>query len=41
MLNRTGISVTKGSDGYYFVTQIFARKSPYPHEPMRRIGGVW
>lgn len=41
MLNRTGISVTKGSDGYYFVTQIFARKSPYPHEPMKRIGGHW
>ncbi len=27
--NRTGISIQRGADGYYFVTQIFGWKSPF------------
>jgi uncharacterized protein YkwD len=33
--NRTGISIQRGADGYYFVTQIFGWKSPYMLERSR------
>lgn len=39
MFNRTGISVIQGSEGHYFATQIFGKKSSYSNELNRRFAG--